>query len=171
MGRPREPAQILELKGAHMSRAELESRKQCQPQPKSDAIVPPSYLSAKQKKEFRRLADELTAIDLLANVDCDELARYITARDHYVECEKDLRRLPKLCLEDEAEEDSVLRELTALKVKEQLSTLQKRYYDQALASAKALGLNIGSRCRIEIPKAPPMKPNKFLQPAAVRKEG
>ena len=171
MGRNREPISLLEARGkSHMSRAEVEERRAREPQAGTDHVAAPAYLTAKQKKEFDRLAALLMEAKLLTDLDCDELARYISAQAHYVEAEKAARKIVKLIREDSETYDSeVERELAVLEAQEASSKLQKRWYDQAAASAKALGLNITSRCRIEIPKPPEKPVNRFL--AQQRQEG
>ena len=45
----------------------------------------------KKKKKFRKIAKELLEIKLIANVDCDALARLLIAQDQYIEITQQIR--------------------------------------------------------------------------------
>lgn len=76
MAGQRQPIALVEMKGKkHLTKAEIEARKNSEVVAPNDKVKPPSYLTQDQKKRFRKLAKELLEIKLIANVDCDALAR------------------------------------------------------------------------------------------------
>ena len=152
MGRPRQPVELLQAKGKkHLTKAEIELRKQTQIEGKTDNIEPPDYLTKKQKDRFFELANELIKIEIMKNTDCDCLARYIIAEGLYIKFTKMLSR-----------PSGDIPEIT------ELSNLQDRYFRQCRNAANDLGLSITSRCKIVIPKKEEVKKsNKFERFEAV----
>ena len=173
MAGPRQPVQLIMAKGAkHLTKEEIEDRVSSEVQPCTEGIAAPSYLTAKQKKQFDTIADQLQRIGIMGETDCDALARYITAQSFYEQAVKDLRQIqkdrPKSPTDDE--EDVELIET----YREQLGTwvawveiADKRvdkYFKQAQTAAAALGLSITSRCKLAVPKsAEAPKVNKFAK--------
>lgn len=84
----------------------------------------------------------------MGETDVDALARYITARDFYVNAVKKMRT-------KEVKNDPYKFEAWA--------KIQERYFKQCRSSANDLGLSISSRCKLVVPvtKEPPKKENKF----------
>lgn len=148
MGRPRQPVELLQAKGKkHLTKAEIELRKQTQIEGETDNIEPPDYLTKKQKDRFFELANELIKIEIMKNTDCDCLARYIIAEGLYIKFTKMLSK----------SNDDVF------EIRE-LSNLQDRYFRQCRNAANDLGLSITSRCKLVVPKTPEEKPeNKFAK--------
>lgn len=172
MANPRQPINLITYKGrTHLTAAEIAARQSSEIDAPADNIVPPKYLNKKQKDEFLALVDELAPLDILANIDAGELARYVVAHSLYAKYTKLIHQLPKKKakrMRREAEErgEPIAADVTddelALELEQDLSALQARYFDQCEKTARALGLNITSRCRLIIPKAPePPKENKF----------
>ena len=92
MAGQRQPINLVAVKGKkHLTKAEIEERKNTEVVAPCDKVRPPSYLTADQKKKFRKVAKELLAIDLIANVDCDALARLVIAQDQYLEITEQIR--------------------------------------------------------------------------------
>lgn len=178
MPNPKEPVELILLKGRkNLTQAEIEERRATEPKAPSDNVKPPDYLSSKQKEEFNELARELVDIKILGNVDAGELARYVVAHSMYARYTKLLRTLPKkkrarlrelrLQLAEQegrtvSRDEEVDDEDVALELEKSLTTLQDKFFQQCETTARALGLNITSRCKLVIPKAPPVpKSNKF----------
>lgn len=139
MAGARQPIELLIAKGKkHLTIAEIEKRKQEEVKACNGAISPPKYLTAKQKKEFNKIADELIKIEIMTNLDCDALARYIIANDNYIKYCKILKSIP-----DDWELISAIDKATSV---------QDRAFKQCQSAAKELGLTIGSRCKLTIPK-------------------
>lgn len=86
MAGQRQPTDLVVMKGKkHLTKAEIEARKNAEVVAPNDKVKPPAYLTPEQKKKFRKLSKELLAIKLIANVDCDALARLLIAQDQYIE--------------------------------------------------------------------------------------
>ena len=149
MGNPRVPLEVIQARGAkHLTKAEIQERREREIKPIADNIIAPSYLTKKQKDEFYRIADQLKKLKILGETDVDALARYITANDFYVNAVKKMRS-------KEVKNDPVKFESWA--------KIQERYFKQCRASANDLGLSISSRCRLVVPEAKKETPkeNKF----------
>lgn len=161
MAGPRQPLNLVLAKGAkHLTKAEIAERRSSEVQGCVDGIAAPSYLTAKQKKQFNIIADQLQRIGIMGETDNDTLARYITAQDLYEQAVKDLRKLQK-----ERPRDAGASELvTWAQLLNTLDKRQERYFKQAQTAAAALGLTISSRCKLAVPKsAEPPKENKFAK--------
>ena len=168
MPNPREPINILLAKGRkHLTQEEIQRRMATEPTAPADDIQPPDYLSKKQREEFSALAGELQRIKIIGNVDAGELARYVVA--HGFLPKKKRARLRELRARLAAEEgravaagEEIDDEDVALELERSLALLQDKYFTQCEATARALGLNITSRCKLVIPQEPPVpKSNKF----------
>jgi P27 family predicted phage terminase small subunit len=149
MAGARQPTALVELKGKkHFTKAELEERKNAEVNADTDNIVPPDYLTKKQAGEFLALADELKRCEIMTNLDCDALARFVVARDDYAGYVKLVRSIPK-----------TVDNLQALK---EADKLKRGAFADCNTAAKELGMTISSRCKLVVPKknAEP-KPNKF----------
>lgn len=168
MAGARQPIQLVMAKGAkHLTKKEIKERVSSEVQPCTDGIAAPSYLTARQKKQFNTIAAQLDRIGIMGETDCDTLARYITAQSFYEQSVKELRKLQKE--RPRAEDYDDHRDFYA-----QLETWtssvdiadkrQDRYFKQAQTAATALGLTITSRCKLALPpstEAP--KSNKFAR--------
>ena len=161
MSGPRQPVQLIMAKGAkNLTKQEIEERMASEVQPCTDGIAAPSYLTAKQKKQFRTIAGQLTRIGIMGETDCDTLARYITAQGLYEQAVKDLRQIQK----DRPKDADPVQLATWAAMLNQLDKRQDRYFKQAQTAAAALGLTISSRCKLAVPKsAEEPKVNKFAK--------
>jgi len=144
----REPIKLLEAKGKkHLTKSEIKEREQSEVKAESDNIIAPDYLMAEQKKEFDQIANELKRIDIMSNLDCDALARYIIAKDNYIKFCKIVDSLPA--------------EWEMINAIDAATKIQDRAYKQCQSAAKELGLTISSRCKLVVPKKEEPKQNKF----------
>ena len=152
VGRPRQPIDLIVAKGKkHLSKKEIEERRKQEVKAPTDKIHAPDYLTEKQKKKFEEIAKTLDDMNIMSNLDCEALARYISAVDMYEELTKKIRS-PKMLNDPEK--------------LEKYAKLQDRYFKQCHTSATALGLSIASRCKLVLPpsaiqEAP--KENKFAR--------
>ncbi|ALC80440.1 phage terminase small subunit P27 family [Bacillus gobiensis] len=146
MGRPRQPAGLLVVKGKkHLTKSEIEDRKAKEVRAPADKVEAPSYLPDELKAEFDRISEELLAIDIMTNLDCEALARFIVAENQYQKVSIKLMKMKSIGA----------RYMDLLKIQEKL-------FKQARASASDLGLTISSRCKLVVPKQQDEKPkNKF----------
>ena len=95
MAGQRQPTDLVVMNGRkHLTKAEIEARKNAEVVAPNDKVKPPSYLTPEQKKKFRKIAKELLEIKLIANVDCDALARLLIAQDQYIEITQQIRTTP-----------------------------------------------------------------------------
>lgn len=161
MAGPRQPIELVVANGRkHLTKEETEERRQREIKPCTDEIAAPSYLTAKQKKDFYKIAAQLEKLKIMGETDCDTLARYITAQGLYEQAVKDLRAVQKERPKgDDATTMAMAKWATML---EQLDKRQERYFNQAQKAAAALGLTISSRCRLVAPVVEEKpKENKF----------
>ena len=92
MAGTRQPTDLVVMKGKkHLTKAEIEARKNAEVVAPNHKVKPPTYLTPKQKNKFRKLSKELLEIKLIANVDCDALARLLIAQDQYIEITEKIR--------------------------------------------------------------------------------
>ena len=149
MAGPRQPTALVELKGKkHFTKTELEERKNAEVTAEADNIAPPDYLTEKQAGEFLALADELKRCEIMTNLDCDALARFVVARSDYADYVKLMRSIPK-----------TVDNLQELK---EADKLKRGAFLDCNTAAKELGMTISSRCKLVVPKKEESKPiNKF----------
>lgn len=167
MAGQRQPIGLVMANGKkHLTKAEIEARQSSEVQPCADGIVAPSFLTAKQRKEFDRLAGQLQKIKIMGETDCDTLARYVTAEDLYRAATKELRKLAR---ERPKEKDfaddpgGYFKKLDLYyAMLDSATRRQDRYFKQASVVARDLGLTISSRCKLVVPvKEEQPKQNKF----------
>ena len=120
----------------HLTKKEIEERRKQEVKAPADNIHAPDYLTEKQKATFEEIAKTLDDMNIMSNLDCHALARYISAVDIYEEMTRKVRS-PKI--------------LSDIETLEKYAKLQDRYFKQVETSARALGLTISSRCKLVLP--------------------
>lgn len=176
MAGQRQPTDLVVMKGKkHLTKAEIEARKEAEVVAPNDKVRPPVYLTAEQKKKFRKLAKELLAIKLIANVDCDALARLLIAQDQYLEITEKIRETPLMenvpVYETKENPDTGEKERVQVGTREivngereRLMIIQDRCMKQCRQGASDFGMTVSSRCRLVVPKPKDTKPeNKFAK--------
>jgi P27 family predicted phage terminase small subunit len=151
MGRNKQPVALVVAKGKkHLTKEEIKQRLESEVQPVNTDVVPPSYLSKKQKAEFEEIARMLKALNVLNETDVDAIARYVLSRELYVKVTKQLTK--KEVIENPYELDAVLKN-------------QDKLFKQCRAAASDLGLTITSRAKLVVPESakPTPKENKFAR--------
>lgn len=151
MAGQRQPVELILAKGSkHMTKAEIAERQSREVKPVTDGIIPPDYLTKKQKDEFNKIAGQLMKLRILGETDVDALARYIISRDTYIKLSKQIQK--KAILENPV-------------LLNQYMKNQDRVFKQCRSSANDLGLSISSRCKLVVPetKTETPKENKFKQ--------
>jgi P27 family predicted phage terminase small subunit len=139
MARPREPINLLEAKGRkHLTKAEIEKRRESEVKAPADEIEAPSYLTAELKDEFDKIAKQLVNIGIMTNLDVDALARFIIARAMYISLSMQIIKQPAVLMSDKYP---------------QIAINQDKAFKQCSISARDLGLTISSRCKLVIPKS------------------
>lgn len=171
MGRPRQPTQLIIANGKkHLTKAEIAERLAQEVAPCADDLTPPSYLTAAEKKRFTKLAGQLAKIKIMGETDVETLARYVSAQTLYEDATKELRKLKRerpdksryVNEEEDDREGYYLAMDLWTRTVDSTAKLQDRYFKQAQAAARDLGLTISSRCKLVAPvkdEAPPV--NKF----------
>lgn len=146
MARPREPIDLIIAKGnKHLTKKEIEERRAQEVKAANDKVEPPSYLPEELKKEFVRIAKELIEIDIMSNLDCEALARFIVSESQYQKVS-----------------EKILRMKTIGPTYIELVKTQEKLFKMARQAANDLGLTISSRCKLVVPKKDDEKPkNKF----------
>ena len=176
MAGQRQPTDLVVMNGRkHLTKAEIEERKNAEVTAPCDKVRPPSYLTPEQKKQFRKIAKELLEIKLISNLDCDALARLLIAQTQYIEITEQIRDTP--LMEDvpvyETRENPDTGEKERVQVgtrqvvngeRERLMIIQDRCMKQCRQGASDFGLTVSSRCRLVVPKPQQQKPeNKFAK--------
>ena len=148
MARPREPVKLLEFKGKkHLTKEEIRQREADEVKPVPKGIKPPAYLSESQKKLFRKLAKQLSKLEIMGETDNDALARLVIAQERFEEANEIMNKVD--FFDDE-------------KQYEVASRVYAKRLDELRKLASDLGLTISSRCKLVVPKAPEKKTeNKF----------
>ena len=164
MAGQRQPTDLVVMKGKkHLTKAEIEARKNAEVVAPNDKVKPPTYLTPKQKNKFRKLSKELLEIKLIANVDCDALARLLIAQDQYIEITEKIRETPLMVDVPvyETHENPETGEKERVQVgtrevvngeRERLMIIQDRCMKQCRQGASDFGLTVSSRCRLVVPK-------------------
>lgn len=143
---PRGPDGTVNIKEArkqmrgHRTDKEIETRIETEvhaPAPKR--VSAPKYLPNILRDEFRGLAKQLIELHIFAELDYDMLARYLMAREAYLEAQAHASR----AIGEQDEKASGVWTKTA-----------NIYFGQCQSCAAALGLSISSRCRLVVPKPP-----------------
>lgn len=150
MAGQRVPLEVVQARGSkHLTKSEIRERQEREIKPITDNIIAPAYLSAKQKKEFYQIADQLKRLKILGETDVDALARYIISKDLYIKVSKQISK------------SEVIGNPIIL---DKYLKNQDRLFKQCRASANDLGLSISSRCKLVVPEASKKetpKENKF----------
>lgn len=166
MAGPRQPVELLIAKGKkHLTKEEIQERRDSEVQACTDGIAAPSHLTAAQKKEFDKLAKQLQKIKIMGETDVDMLARYVIAQGLYVQAVKDLAAVQKQ--RPKSGDDPQGFALAMLSWANALEAMDKRvdrYFKQATTAASKLGLTITDRCKLVVPvKEEEPKVNKFAK--------
>lgn len=147
-GRPRQPIDLIVAKGRkNLSKAEIEQRRAEELKVPFKDIQPPSYLPRSLKEEFDQIADQLLALNIMTELDEDTLARYLLAKQQYLQL---TLQLNKAMSEQDIDKMS------------KLQNMQDKAFKQCRSGASDLGLTITSRARLVVPQAEVPRENKFI---------
>lgn len=148
MARPRQPIELVVAKGKkHLTKAEIELRKETELKVNLKNISVPEYLPAKLKDEFNEIASKLLEIGVMTELDEDCLARYLLSKQSYLQYTSMLSQATKK---------------NKISEMEKLMTMQDKAFKQCRACANDLGLTIAARCKLVMPEPKEQpKENKF----------
>ena len=152
MARPRQPIALIKARGKkHLTKAEIAEREAAELKiPTPSVVEPPDYIADAPKlvEEFNDIAEKLLTLKILTELDADSLARYLLAKQNY---------LQYTSLLNSAIRKNKVAEMATIQ------TMQDKAFKQVRAAASDLGLTISSRCRLVVPQAPEQKQNKFAK--------
>lgn len=158
-GNQKQPIELIIAKGKkHLTKAEIEERRETEVKVNFTDVKPPEYLTDEQKQEFIRISKILLDVGIISELDEDCLAHYLIANTNYIEYTIKLRFLNEKLLKARKAE---MKRQIELEIDKYL-IYQDRALKQCRACANDLGLSISSRCKLVMP--PPQEPpkeNKF----------
>lgn len=172
MAGQRQPVELLIAKGKkHLTKAEIEERQRTELKAAADRVTAPAYLTPEQKKTFKKIVKELRALDIVANLDVDALARLVIAQSKYIAVTEELNRLPLMIeverdtgKKDENGEPIIERVEIVNGQVERLAIMQDRFFKQCRQGAADFGMTVSSRCKLVVPSANEQKKeNKFVE--------
>lgn len=172
MAGQRQPVELLIAKGKkHLTKAEIEERQRTELKAAADRVTAPAYLTPEQKKAFKKIVKELRALDIVANLDVDALARLVIAQSKYIAVTEELNRLPLMVeierdtgRKDENGEPIIERVEIVNGQVERLAIMQDRFFRQCRQGAADFGMTVSSRCKLVVPSANEQKKeNKFVE--------
>lgn len=132
MGRKKEPVNVLLAKGKkHLTKEEIEKRKNEELPVYDDKIVAPKTLPKKYHKDFNFYVEELRRLNILSNLDVELLSNYIIIKNLY---------------------DAVVRALIDNPFNDGLVKVQDKYFKQLITLSRELGLTVSSRLKLIVPK-------------------
>ena len=157
-GRPRKPIALQESKRrVHRSNAEKEARKEAESllECPITEFDPPTYLTKAERGRFAEIVALLQSVDeqLCTALDSDQVARYVTAETQY----KALSRKARMAIRKIGTEDG------DVALADRLQLMQNRAFTQMQTCATALGLNVSSRLKFDIPKPEDEPEDEFDQ--------
>lgn len=138
MARPRKTIDLMQAqRRVHRSDEEKAARKAGEINAPADCICSPSYLNEEQREEFLNISEQLVKLGIMSNLDCDTLARYLTARDNYIKFTGIV--------------DGIAAEPENIIMIDKATAVQDRAFKQCRSAASDLGLTVGARCKLVIP--------------------
>lgn len=145
MSGQKQPVDLLLAKGnKHLTKQEIEKRRNQEIKADSDNIEAPSYLTKKQKEKFDIYVQELKKVEIITNLDTETLARQVVTEFKFEEVTKKLNKTGIL----DPEYDKLL-------------IAYEKLFKMCRQGASDLGLTISSRCKLVVPKTPEKPKNKF----------
>ena len=147
-GRPKQPIDLVVANGRkNLSKAEIEKRRAEELKVPFKDIQPPSYLPDSLKDEFNEISDQLLTLNIMTELDEDTLARYLLAKQQYLQLTLQLNKAMR-----ENDIDRMVK----------LQNMQDKAFKQCRSGASDLGLTITSRARLVVPQTEAPKTNKFI---------
>ncbi|MBX8945628.1 phage terminase small subunit P27 family [Lysinibacillus sp. K60] len=151
MAGPRKPIDLLVRTGRkHFTKQEIKQRidQERRVLGPTENIVPPSYLTAAQKREFNEISAQLVELNMFSELDLDNLARYLDSKYQYFEVMKGLKKTkPTSVIETDNGKQIVPNEHHASLVR-----TKNMLFKECRAAARDLGLDISSQMKLSIPK-------------------
>lgn len=155
-GRNKQPMHVILGKGRsnHIKNDEMKNRLNQEEKLRgpTENVVPPSYLTAAQKKEFMEIANKLIPLDIFSELDADALARYLDSKYYYLQVVKEMRKVkPTIILTSKNEDDEIEKIIVANDEFSKLARSRRGLFNECRAAATDLGLTITARLKLVIP--------------------
>lgn len=142
-GRKKEPVDLIVLKGKkHLTKAEIEARKEEEIKVVPDELVIPYGLTEEQERLFVQTYNDLAEYDMATHLEMDILTRFVKAKSEY-------DRLSAL-IEQMEVDDFYLKVLT----------LRLRVSEELRKCECDLGLNVFARMKMVAPKKDKPEPTQ-----------
>ena len=152
-GRNKQPLSVIQGKGKsnHLTKEEIKNRQEQESLMKgyTDNVEVPTYLTAAQKKDFKKIALELMRLEIFSNLDVDALARYIDSKTMYIKLNKELKKIKSTEL---IELEDGTQRVIANEDYPKLMRTRNSLFGECRAAASDLGLTITSRLKLVLPK-------------------
>jgi len=146
-----QPIDLLLHKGKkHLTKQEIEKRKEAEAKFnfKSDKLKVPKWLDDIAKKEFKRLVEEFSGLDILKNPDVDMLALYCDAYSQYQLITDEINKEGLMIVHvNKAGESN--------RIPHPLLTKKQALFQQMSAIASKFGFTPSDRAKITFPKEVP----------------
>ena len=145
----KQPLALVQGNGRkHLTKAEIADRKAREEAIRGDCdkVEPPAYLTANQKKEFKRLATELLKIDIIQNLDVNTLVIYVQTWEQYNDLVKVIES-----------------EQVCSRAYNSMQRTKDLLFSQCMRTANELGLTFGARMKMAQPKVENPPENKFAK--------
>ena len=162
MGRNKEPIRLIQAKSRkHLTKSEISQRENTELSVIAENIRPPDFLNDSEKEKFNEIADILRQLDIMSDLDCDALGRYVKSQSDWEKYSNFIDKTQSLLQVafDDNNYDNIANYTGLLSKYEGLRT---KAFSQCQTCASSLGLTITSRCKIVMPqKTESPKENKF----------
>ncbi|HHY45871.1 MAG TPA: phage terminase small subunit P27 family [Firmicutes bacterium] len=152
MGRRARPVELQLIKGNHLTRREVATRRDAEAsmRPPSSRLTPPKWLDKAAKKEWRRIVKLMEGLGILTDVDVDTLAAYCDAVVRYAEASQQVREQGFVVMNDKG---TPIQNPALLAV--------EKYWRIMSKAAAALGLDPTSRASLAKAKAAEKPKDEF----------
>ncbi|ULO09661.1 phage terminase small subunit P27 family [Paenibacillus sp. 19GGS1-52] len=158
MTRPKESIEVLLAKGvSNINKEDIARRREEEAalKPNNNKTDVPDWLTDKiARKEYRRIAKELTELNLLSNLDVTTLAQYCAAYVNYLNVSKEMEGQPFVV-------PMVNKTGATNMVKNPLISIQQQYAIEMQKYSIQMGLTIQSRLKMTPPKPEEKPKGKF----------
>ena len=163
MGRNKEPVSLILAKGKshHITHQIEESRRKSELPVIAENIRPPDFLNDDEKRKFNEIAGILQQLDIMSDLDCDVLGRYIKSQSDWEKYSEFVGNAQK-SLKQAFDENDIENIGFYTNILSKYEGLRAKAFSQCQTCASSLGLTITSRCKIIMPqKIESPKENKF----------
>ena len=162
MGRNKEPIKLIQAKNRkHLTKSEISQRENTELPVIAENIRPPDFLNDDEKRKFNEIADILQQLDIMSDLDCDALGRYVKSQSDWEKYSRFVENAQK-SLEQAFDENNIENIEFYTSILSKYEGLRAKAFSQCQTCASSLGLTITSRCKIVMPqKTESPKENKF----------